>query len=74
MSGNWAWEQAVCPLSTKCITSYLICECEQDIIAEDPDTHGAAFVPVIQGSDKTTVSVATGQNEYYPLYTSPGIV
>lgn len=40
----------------------------QDIIAEDPDTHGATFVPVILGSDKTTVSVATGHNEYYPLY------
>ncbi|KAF8257450.1 hypothetical protein EI94DRAFT_1774442 [Lactarius quietus] len=33
-------------------------------------THGALFVPVILGSDKTTVSVATGQNDYYPLYIS----
>lgn len=32
------------------------------------------FVPVILGSDKTTVSVATGNNEYYPLYASPGNV
>ena len=32
------------------------------------------FVPVILGSDKTTVSVATGQNEYYPLYASTGLV
>lgn len=32
------------------------------------------FVPVILGSDKTTVSVATGQNEYYPLYMSNGNV
>jgi Plavaka transposase len=30
------------------------------------------FVPVILGSDKTTVSVATGHNEYYPLYISIG--
>jgi len=30
------------------------------------------FVPIILGSDKTTVSVATGQNEYYPLYLSVG--
>lgn len=28
------------------------------------------FVPVILGSNKTTVSVATGNNEYYPLYMS----
>jgi hypothetical protein len=30
------------------------------------------FVPIILGSDKTTVSVATGDNEYYPLYLSIG--
>lgn len=45
-----------------------------DIIAKDPQTHGAMFVPAILGSDKTTVSVATGQNEYYPLYVSLGNV
>jgi len=32
------------------------------------------FVPIILGSDKTTVSVATGHNEYYPLYISIGNV
>ena len=46
----------------------------QDAIAEDRSTHGSMFVPVILGSDKTTVSVATGQNEYYPLYISIGNV
>lgn len=30
------------------------------------------FVPIILGSDKTTVSVATGHTEYYPLYLSIG--
>lgn len=30
------------------------------------------FVPIILGSDKTTVSVATGQNDFYPLYLSIG--
>lgn len=44
------------------------------MIAEDPDTHGAMFAPVILGSDKTTVSVATGHTEYYPLYASLGNV
>ncbi|KAE9393610.1 hypothetical protein BT96DRAFT_959029 [Gymnopus androsaceus JB14] len=43
-----------------------------DEITKDENTHGAMFVPVILGSDKTTVSVATGQNEYYPLYISLG--
>ncbi|KAF8258727.1 hypothetical protein EI94DRAFT_1774111 [Lactarius quietus] len=41
---------------------------EVNIIANDPDTHGLLLVPIILGSDKTTVSVATGQNEYYPIY------
>ncbi|KAF8801739.1 hypothetical protein BYT27DRAFT_7226659 [Phlegmacium glaucopus] len=45
---------------------------QADIILEDPATHGSMFVPIILGSDKTTVSVATGQNEYYPLYMSIG--
>lgn len=32
------------------------------------------FVPIILGSDKTTVSVATGQSEFYPIYMSIGNV
>lgn len=30
------------------------------------------FVPIILGSDKTTVSVGTGHNEYWPIYLSIG--
>ena len=30
------------------------------------------LVTILLGSDKTTVSVATGQNDYYPLYMSIG--
>jgi hypothetical protein len=44
----------------------------QDIISQDTSTHGAAFVPIILGSDKTTVSVGTGNNEYWPVYLSIG--
>lgn len=44
----------------------------QDVIAEDPHTHGSVFIPVVAGSDKTTVSVATGHQEYHPVYQSPG--
>jgi Plavaka transposase len=69
MSSDWAWKQAVC-----CIfgfNDFIISLCFilpiQDIIAEDPETHGSMFIPVILGSDKTTVSVATGNNEYWPL-------
>ncbi|KAG1883272.1 hypothetical protein F4604DRAFT_1677620 [Suillus subluteus] len=41
-------------------------------LADDGDCHGAMSVLIILGSDKTTVSVATGQNDYYPLYISTG--
>ncbi|KAG1896783.1 uncharacterized protein F5891DRAFT_1192680 [Suillus fuscotomentosus] len=47
---------------------------QSDIISKDPETHGSALVPIILGSDKTTVSVGTGNNEYYPLYASIGNV
>jgi hypothetical protein len=40
----------------------------------DPQMHGSMFVPIILGSDKTTVSVATGQHDYYPVYLSIGNV
>ncbi|KAG2037780.1 hypothetical protein BDR03DRAFT_933822 [Suillus americanus] len=47
---------------------------QADEIAKDPATHGSTFVPILLGSDKTMVSVATGQNDYYPLYASIGNV
>ncbi|KAH8987556.1 hypothetical protein EDB86DRAFT_3065712 [Lactarius hatsudake] len=43
---------------------------QADEIARDPSTHGSTFVPVILGSDKTVVSMATGHTEYWPLYLS----
>ncbi|KAG0704886.1 hypothetical protein DFH29DRAFT_981215 [Suillus ampliporus] len=45
---------------------------QADIIAQNEETHGSSFVPLIIGSDKTTVSVATGHTEYHPLYMSIG--
>ncbi|KAG1724585.1 uncharacterized protein EDB91DRAFT_1255178 [Suillus paluster] len=47
---------------------------QADIITEDPETLGSMFVPIILISDKTMVSVATRNNEYYPLYVSIGNV
>ncbi|KAG1813895.1 uncharacterized protein BJ212DRAFT_1447696 [Suillus subaureus] len=46
--------------------------CYKNFFSEDPETHGSAFVPPIVGSNKTTVSVATGHTEYHPLYLSIG--
>ncbi|KAG1719032.1 hypothetical protein EDB19DRAFT_1898883 [Suillus lakei] len=47
---------------------------QADTISQDPETQGSALVPIILSSDKTTVSVGTGNNEYYPLYASIGNV
>ncbi|KAL1732578.1 hypothetical protein EV714DRAFT_206250 [Schizophyllum commune] len=41
---------------------------------ETAEAEGAVYCPTIFGSDKTTVSVATGQNDFYPLYMSNGLV
>ncbi|KAG1750512.1 uncharacterized protein EDB91DRAFT_1235038 [Suillus paluster] len=38
------------------------------IYENDPSTEGSMYVGVILGSDKTTVSIATGHVEYHPLY------
>ncbi|KAI9452139.1 hypothetical protein BJY52DRAFT_1205778 [Lactarius psammicola] len=45
---------------------------QADLITEDPKMHDSVFCPIILGSDKTTVSVATGHNKYWPLYLSIG--
>ncbi|KAF7354560.1 hypothetical protein MSAN_01369100 [Mycena sanguinolenta] len=47
---------------------------QADLITADEKLHGCAFVPVVAVSDKTTVSVATGHQEYHPVYISPGVL
>ncbi|KAJ7175243.1 hypothetical protein C8R43DRAFT_1201966 [Mycena crocata] len=47
---------------------------QADVITQDANNHGCAYVPVVAGSDKTTVSVATGHQEYHPVYVSPGVL
>lgn len=74
MSADWAWKHAVRISCASTLLHLLTVKLAQDIIAEDPRTHGSMMVPIILGSDKTTVSVATGQNDYYPLYLSIGNV
>ena len=44
------------------------------MISKDPATHGAMFVGIVSGSDKTVASVATGHQEFHPLYVGPGNV
>ncbi|KAH9913704.1 uncharacterized protein BXZ73DRAFT_92935 [Epithele typhae] len=43
-----------------------------DEISIDPSTQGGMLVPIVLGADKTTVSVATGHQEFYPTYMSIG--
>ena len=45
---------------------------QNEIFAAHSNTFGAMYCPIILGSDKTTVSKATGQVEYHPLYLSIG--
>ena len=50
---------------------YLFNQYPQDkIIIDHPKNKGAFFVPIIIESNKTTVSVATGQTVYWPVYIS----
>ncbi|KAG1727187.1 uncharacterized protein EDB91DRAFT_1254011 [Suillus paluster] len=42
------------------------------IYENDPSTDGSMYIGVILGSDKTTVSIATGHVEYHLLYLSIG--
>lgn len=51
----------------------MLTTCLQDKIATDPLTHGSMLATVISGADKTTVSVATGNQEFHPLYASLGV-
>lgn len=73
MSGDWAYKNAVRSLFFG-VGTLTLPHLLQDLLATDPDSKGAMFVPIILGSDKTTVSVATGHTEYWPLYVSIGNV
>jgi len=67
MSGNIAWRHCVSHqhLQDACV---LIMPFQNEIISSNPRALGAMYCPIILGSDKTTVSVATGHIEYHPLY------
>ena len=39
----------------------------QDLSVKDPNMHGAMIILIIIGSDKTTVLVTMGNNEYWPV-------
>lgn len=73
MSGNFAWRHAVNPVDLQhglddCSLVYL----QNEIYDTDASTEGAMYCTIIAGADKTTVSVATGNVEYHPLYISIG--
>lgn len=73
MSGNFAWRHCVnflLPLVDDYHSSFF----KDQIYQDHPEAEGAMYVPIILGSDKTTVSVATGDVEYHPLYLSIGNV
>lgn len=45
---------------------------QSHIYEDDPSLAGSMYCPIICGTDKTTVSVATGHVEYHPGYISIG--
>ena len=51
----------------------MITSIQTKLIDNNPELAGGTLCPIILGSDKTTVSVATGQNDFYPLYLSHGL-
>lgn len=70
MSSDYVWDQAVRTLIFPISVSHWL---KQKIIAsETPTAQGAMLIPIVMGSDKTTVSVATGHQQYHPVYMSPG--
>ena len=71
MSGNIAWRRSV-SISLPLILRMSLHAAQNEIFTSDPTTEGAMYCPIILGSDKTTVSVATGHVEYHPLYLSIG--
>lgn len=69
MSANFAWRHCVSTSICRIYTTHIL---QDKIYADDPTTEGAMYTPVFFGSDKTTVSVATGDVEYHPAYLSLG--
>jgi Plavaka transposase len=70
MSGAWAWQEAV--RYSILDFSYTHVSCQEAIRCDIPLAKGAMLVPVIAGSNKTMVSVATGHQEFYPVYAGVG--
>lgn len=75
MLGDWVWAQVV-GIAIACSDGSFLANTVsfQDTLVANQRNHGAAFCVTAIGSDKTTISVATGQNEYYPLYLMNGNV
>jgi len=75
MSGNFAYRRSVRSfLHSEIYPVNTLRYCQTQIYNADPSTKGALYCPIILGSDKTIVSVATGHVEYHPLYLSIGLV
>jgi Plavaka transposase len=73
MSSKWVAKQAVyIPLVSKFLQTDFVHT--QDEISWDLSTHGAMLVGIVVGSDKTVASVATGHQEFHPVYVGPGNV
>lgn len=70
MSANFAWRHCVSHFYSLSVSQTH--QLQDQIYKDDPTTEGAMYTPIFFGSDKTTVSVATGDVEYHPAYISLG--
>lgn len=73
MSGNSSWKHSVRRL-LPLVLRHLLTMIQTQIYHDDPTTLHSTICPIILGSDKTTVSVMTGNVEYHPIYLSIGNV
>ena len=72
MSGDWAWDQAV-TYSILSSRRYMAEHHVESDIRGSEHTH-VMFLPLIMGSDKTTIAIVTGNQEFHPFYGSPGVI
>lgn len=72
MSANFAWRHCVSSSYPSSLVTVHAHSIQDRIYEDDPSTEGAMYTPIFLGSDKTTVSVATGDVEYHPAYLSLG--
>ena len=74
MLGDWCWQEAVLVLFIQSVSFSLVrfYNCSEYHYQKHPEAISSFLVSTILGSNKTTISVASGHTCYRPLYLSIG--